>query len=138
MEKFVHRLDPDIVVVKIHSDTNIFRYDENMVFVQQELIPVINAYRDAHARGLPYPDEATHTPEKGDHSFDVDWRQSFHVTLSFADGSPARTYAIQAGLRHYRPAFFHIWYVPFHVSYNIHVFPLTLGHSGQATENLLA
>ena len=56
MEKCVHRLDPDIVVVKIHSDTNIFRYDENMVFVQQELIPVINAYRDAHARGLPYPD----------------------------------------------------------------------------------
>lgn len=112
MEHFVRRLDPDIVVVKIHSETNIFRYDENLVFVQQELMPVINAFRDAHASGLPYPDEGEpKSPGVGGHSFDVDWRRSLSVTLSFADGSPARTYAIQAGLRHFRPTFFHFWYV---------------------------
>ena len=111
MENFVHRIDPSLVVVKIHSETNIFRYDENLVFVQQELMPVLDAYRDAHTRGLPYPDEQTESGDRSGHGFDVNWRQSLSVTLSFADGSPARAYAIQAGLRQYRPTFFHFWYV---------------------------
>ncbi|KAL7563302.1 hypothetical protein ACA910_016662 [Epithemia clementina (nom. ined.)] len=111
MEHFLQRLDPDLVVVKIHSETNIFRYDDNLVFVQQELMPVINAYRDAHARGMPYPDEPPNSllDNTNKPGFDVDWRQSLSVTLSFADGSSARTYAIQAGLRQYRPTFFHFW-----------------------------
>ena len=112
MEIFVRKIDPTITVVKIHSETNIFRYDENLVFVQQELLPVLHSYRDAHARGLPYPDEAQSlSPVRTAESspFDVDWRNSLSVSLSFADGSPARTYAIQAGLRPYRPTFMHFW-----------------------------
>ena len=41
--------------------------------------------------------------------FDPDWKQSFSVTLSFADGAPARTHAIQSALRPYRPTYFHFW-----------------------------
>jgi len=112
MEKFIHTLYPDVTVVRIHSDTNIFRYDENIVFVKRELMPCIDAYRDTHARGLPYPDEsavAASGVNTAAHPFSPDWRQSFHVTLSFADGSHARTHAIQTSLRPYRPTYFHLW-----------------------------
>ena len=109
MEIFIKVLYPDVTVVRIHSDTNIFRYDENISFAKEELLPCINAYRDAHARGLPYPDELqqeTATPNE----FDPDWKQSFSVALSFADGSPARTHAIQTSLRQtYRPTYYHFW-----------------------------
>ena len=44
-----------------------------------------------------------------DHRFDPDWKQTFSVTLSFADGAPARTHAIQSALRPYRPTYFHFW-----------------------------
>ncbi len=50
---------------------------------------------------------------KGDKStpetFDTDWKQSFFTYISFADGSPARTHAIQSCLRPYRPTYFHFW-----------------------------
>ena len=76
-------------------------------------MPCINAYRDAHARNLPYPDEqnASPTAQGGTTvtSFSTDWKQSFSVTLSFADGSHARTHAIQTSLRPYRPRYFHFW-----------------------------
>ncbi len=86
-------------------------------------MPCIDAYRDAHARGQPYPTYETDTNgnmtmvksnvnKSGlgiNSSYDPDWKQSFHVTLSFADGSPARTHAIQSSLRPYRPTYFHFW-----------------------------
>jgi cytidine deaminase len=122
MQVFLQRIDPNLVVVKIHSDTNIFRYDENLVFVERELVPAVEAYRDAHARGLPYPDQSRllqrtagdwslSAPEHHDsqHPFNEDWKKSFSVTMSFADGSPARTHVIQACLRPYRPIYFHFW-----------------------------
>ncbi len=71
-------------------------------------MPCINAYRDAHARSEPYPDESgSSTFERK--SFNPDWRQSVSVTYSFADGSAARSHAIQAALRPYRPTYFHFW-----------------------------
>jgi hypothetical protein len=97
MKQFLQTLYPNLVVVQIHSDANrdIFRYDENIAFVQQELLPKIQDYRDAHAKGLPYPDEdeANHpsmmyNPDNDDRPFSTEWRKSFSVTLSFADGSP--------------------------------------------------
>lgn len=112
MEKYINFLYPDVTVVRIHSEeSNIFRYDENLNFVKRQLIPCIDAYRDAHARGLPYPDEITDSLNIrcSDNEFDPDWKKNFKVTLSFADGSPARTYAIQASLRPYRPTYFHVW-----------------------------
>lgn len=106
MELFIHVLYPDITVVRIHSETNIFRYDENITFATQELMPCIDSYRDAHARSLPYPDEEADGTSR---PFNPDWRQSVAVTYSFADGSAARSHAIQAALRSYRPTYFHFW-----------------------------
>ncbi len=40
---------------RLHSKREIFRYDENITFAQKELLPCIEAYRDAHARGERYP-----------------------------------------------------------------------------------
>ena len=113
MKRFVQTLYPELVVVQVHSNTNIFRYDENITFVQQELMPCIQSYRDAHAKGLPYPDETT-IPAKysvidDDRPFSTEWKKSMNVTLSFADGSPARNHAIQAALRAYKPTYFHCW-----------------------------
>mmetsp|Transcript_11877 Transcript_11877/g.21951 ORF Transcript_11877/g.21951 Transcript_11877/m.21951 type:complete len:1044 (+) Transcript_11877:69-3200(+) len=112
MELFIHVLYPDITVVRIHSETNIFRYDENITFATQELMPCIDSYRDAHARCEPYPDEkldgkVASTSERN--PFNPEWRQSVSVTYSFADGSAARSHAIQASLRPYRPTYFHFW-----------------------------
>jgi hypothetical protein len=99
MKIFLQTLYPELVVVHVHSDTrDIFRYDENIAFVQQELIPRIQEYRDAHAKGLRYPDEVPQQESKGgnylsmddDRSFSTEWRKSFSITLSFADGSPGK------------------------------------------------
>mmetsp|Transcript_1117 Transcript_1117/g.2341 ORF Transcript_1117/g.2341 Transcript_1117/m.2341 type:complete len:1039 (-) Transcript_1117:331-3447(-) len=112
MELFIRLLYPDVTVVRIHSETNIFRYDENITFANQELMPCIDSYRDAHARSEPYPDEKSYdrVASSSEHSpFNPDWRQSVSVTYSFADGSAARSHAIQAALRPYRPTYFHFW-----------------------------
>ena len=111
MEMFIHTLYPDVTVVRLHSEREIFRYDSNIVFANKELLPCVDAYRDAHARGELYPDEISdnascttvHSP------FDPDWNKTFSVTLSFADGAPARTHAIQTCLRPYKPSYFHFW-----------------------------
>jgi cytidine deaminase len=131
MRVFLRRVDPFLTVLHVHSTTNLFRYDENLLFCERELVPAMDAYRDAHARGLPYPTTTTTTTtttpgatttttntttnlsaphhQDAEHPFNLDWQKSFSVTLSFADGSPARTHAIQAGLRPYRPTYFHFW-----------------------------
>ena len=113
MQLFCKKLYPDLIVVQVHSSKlNIFRYDENITFVQKDLMPTIQSYRDAHAKGLPYPDEITTGAETGDIDdlpFDTEWRKSMNVVLSFADGSPARNHAIQAALRPYRPTYYHCW-----------------------------
>jgi cytidine deaminase len=116
MKEFLRRIDPTLTVVQIHSHTtNIFRSDENIVFCERELMPVINAYRNAHVLGTPYPDDPKYVPLTANdetHIFfpdGVDWRTTVQVTLSLADGSPARTQAIQSSLRSYKPTYFHFW-----------------------------
>lgn len=112
MELFINTLYPDVTVVRIKSETNIFRWEENISFATQELMPCIDSYRDAHARGEPYPDEIATVNRKSEmerNEFDPDWKQSVSVTYSFADGSAARSFAIQSVLRPYRPTYFHFW-----------------------------
>ena len=112
METFINTLFPDVTVVRIHSDTNIFRWEENITFATQELRPCIDSYRDAHARSEPYPDEiasAIGESRMERNEFNPDWKQTVSVTYSFADGSAARSLAIQAALRPYRPTYFHFW-----------------------------
>jgi len=121
MKIFLQTIYPELIVVHIHSNTNLFRYDGNIAFVQQELLPRVQEYRDAHAKGLPYPDEiANLSSEKSNMSnknnndynnrpFSTEWRKSFFLTLSFADGSSARNHAIQAALRTFKPTYYHFW-----------------------------
>ncbi|KAG7367130.1 CDD/CDA-like deaminase [Nitzschia inconspicua] len=118
MKLFLQTIYPELVVVHIHSgpDRDILRYDENIEFVQNVLLKRIQDYRDAHAKDLPFPDEldaATNDWHQyytdDDRPFSTEWRKSFSITLSFADGSPARNHAIQAALRTYRPTYYHFW-----------------------------
>ncbi|CAM9341794.1 unnamed protein product [Pylaiella littoralis] len=92
MEVFLKRHYPAVRVVRVHSDTNIFRYDDNIRFVKTELLPLLNA-------------ERSRTAEK----YGADWQDMMHITMSFADGSPARISSINTALRHFRPSFVHIW-----------------------------
>ncbi|CAN0427409.1 unnamed protein product, partial [Ectocarpus sp. 12 AP-2014] len=92
MEAFLKRHFPSVRVVRVHSDTNIFRYDDNIRFVKTELLPLLNAERSQMAE------------KHGE-----DWQDMMHITMSFADGSPARISSINAALRHFKPSFIHIW-----------------------------
>ena len=85
IKEFVNRVYPGIEVIHIHSLLNIFRYDENIEFVKVYLNPHIENLRDKAAR-----------------LYGSDWKQHFHMTLSFADGSSARTSAISAAIRLYK------------------------------------
>ncbi|RYG65075.1 hypothetical protein EON64_12695, partial [archaeon] len=89
---FLQRAHPELQVRLLHSQTNLFRYDENIWFVKRELLPLISGYRDELVQR---------------HS--ADWRSKVHLTLSFADGSSARTSSIHASLKSYRPSFMHFW-----------------------------
>jgi hypothetical protein len=92
MQLFIQLTHPEVHVVLLHSDSNLFRYDENIFFVKMQLLPMINAYRDRLVE------------LKG-----ADWKDFMRVTLSFADGSSARISAINASLKYYRPAYMHFW-----------------------------
>jgi hypothetical protein len=92
MKAFISRMYPDIQVLLIHSHTNVFRYDENTVFVKNCLLPHIERLRNSLASRIG-----------------AKWRDKLHVTLSLADGASARVSAINASLRYYRPAFMHFW-----------------------------
>jgi hypothetical protein len=74
-----------IEVQLLHSTTNLFRYDENILFVRQELLPKIEEIREDFLNGE-----------------DPKWREKLKLTISFADGSTARISAINASLKHYR------------------------------------
>jgi hypothetical protein len=89
---FIERVFPAVEVIQVDSATNLFRYDENIVFVKRELLPLIDSIRNNLSEKVG---------EK--------WREMLHVTLSFADGSSARISAINASLRHYRPSYMHFW-----------------------------
>ena len=74
---------PNIEVQLLHSNTNLFRYDENIIFVKRELIPAINIFRDSLLK-----------------QHGGKWKEFLKLTLSFADGTSARINAINAALRH--------------------------------------
>jgi len=92
MEMFVKQNYNNIEVIKIHSETNLFRSDENIRFARKELVPAIDTIRDDLVSTLG-----------------EQWRDNFHITLSFADGAFARQIAIHSCLRMYRPRVLHCW-----------------------------
>ena len=91
---FVGMAFPDICTDLLHSTTNLFRYDENIIFVKQELLPLIDSYRDELFR------------VKG-----ADWTDFMTLCLSFADGSSARINAMSASLKYYKPTYIHFWQI---------------------------
>ena len=102
MNAFINAIAPDVQVIHLHSTTNLFRYDENIIFVKRELVPLIDSIRDGLAE-----------------KFGSKWREMMRVTLSFADGSSARISAINQSLRYYRPDYMHFWQLKTFWSENI-------------------
>jgi hypothetical protein len=48
IKQFLQQEYPDISEVKLlHSASNLFRYDENIVFVKQQLLPLVDGFRCA-------------------------------------------------------------------------------------------
>lgn len=89
-KRFLERIIPNASVTVLHSETNVFRYDENISFVKNELEPAVEKLR-SEIVGLD------------------DWAQRFRVSLSFAEGAPARVSTIHRALRPYRPTSLHVW-----------------------------
>ena len=92
LKLFIEAFNPTYQVECVHSTLNLFRYDENIVFVKKRLIPKLDEHRKKLAE--------RHGSK---------WREMLHVTMSFADGSSARISAINAALRIYRPSYLHFW-----------------------------
>lgn len=92
MTLFLEKHYPDVIVCHVHSNSNLFRFDENIDFVRQDFMSHIHSIRNQLA--------VRHGAE---------WKKYMHVSLSFADGSSARISAIQTALKYYRPDYFHFW-----------------------------
>ncbi|OQR94652.1 hypothetical protein ACHHYP_01016 [Achlya hypogyna] len=92
MTQFVRAYYPKIHITRVHSGSNIFRYDDNVQFMTRELRPLLEAHRD------------TLVQKVGD-----SWKSHFHLTISYADGPPARLSALNAALRVYTPSYLHLW-----------------------------
>lgn len=84
-----HSVKIDIEVV--HSGSGIFVYDENVRFVNQEVLPKVDEAREK-CLGI----------------YREGWSRFFHVTTTLAEGAPARVSAITQGLHHFRPDYIHI------------------------------
>jgi hypothetical protein len=149
---FLRQLYPELFVVRVHSATNIYRYDENITFVKTELLPLVEQFRDLSAEKWGQSlrcvsmgtfvrvfllDGVRRTCLRDPHHTGsrplallmmeafrygtivvflirvvvagTEWRNRYRITISFADGSPARISAINASLRPYRPSFVHMW-----------------------------
>ena len=72
MEAWLSRVYPALEVIRVHSLSNLFRYDENIAFVNHELLPKIEAMRDELA--LQYA---------------ARWRELLRITISFAVRAPS-------------------------------------------------
>ena len=92
MQRFLKLVHPDIEVVHIPSAFGIFRYDDNVRFVKEQVLPVIEARRT---------DVVTSHKEE--------WPSHLKVTVCLADGAPARISALNAACRSYRPDYLHVW-----------------------------
>nr|CCA18497.1 conserved hypothetical protein [Albugo laibachii Nc14] len=91
---FIRHVHPEMQIIQVHSGSNIFRYDDNVLFMTRELRPQIEAHR-----------------EKLVEKCGEDWKAYFHITIAYTDGPPARLSALNASLRIYQPSYLHIWQV---------------------------
>ena len=92
MEIFLRTHYQNVDVVLLHSESNIFRYDENISFVRHELLPTVAKIRNSVVD--PYSSS---------------WASRFKVAVTSGDGAPARVAALQRSLRVYKPTGVHVW-----------------------------
>eukprot|EP00930_Biecheleria_cincta_P037673 TRINITY_DN25884_c0_g1_i1.p1 TRINITY_DN25884_c0_g1~~TRINITY_DN25884_c0_g1_i1.p1 ORF type:complete len:436 (+),score=38.84 TRINITY_DN25884_c0_g1_i1:113-1309(+) len=78
-------------VAPLHGDGDAFRYDANLRFCHEMLLPVLDAERGEIAS------------RSGD-----DWPQKFSVTLALCDGTHSRLQVLSQCLREYRPEMAHL------------------------------
>ena len=83
---------PSIQVHLIHSSTDIFHYDDNVAFVNTQLLPRLQSHRRDLAA-----------------VFYERWAAHLHTVLTITDGPPARVNAISASLRSFTPDCLHMW-----------------------------
>lgn len=92
MARFVQSLWPRVRVERVHSGPGIFRYHDNVTFINTQVQPILAQ----HHREMCRLDNE-------------DWYKRVHVCMSLCDGTPARVTALAVALRRYRPDFFHVW-----------------------------
>ena len=106
LETYINHYYPDVTVVRFPAGPEIFKYDENVKFVNRFLKPKLDSQRARMAE-----------------VFGEEWSSNFNVTISLSEGTAARLTAITAGLREYRPNYLHVWQ------------PKSLWHEGYASRS---
>ena len=92
MESFIRMVHPNVEVVQLPSSVGIFRFDDNVAFTRDVLLPKLDAERQVLVQ---------HYREA--------WHERMQVTQSLTDGAPARVAAISTALRRYKPDFLHMY-----------------------------
>lgn len=90
--KFCQQFYPEVRVELVNSGVEIFHYDANVTFINQELRPKL----EQHRRRLAdlYEDK---------------WATKMHVVVTLTAGSPARMSALHASMRAFKPDSLHMW-----------------------------
>ena len=92
MKLFINLTHPTVEVKLVDSGAGVFRYDENVRFLQTNLRPALERERDAVARRW------------GD-----EWPRRFKLTMALCGGAPARLQALTAAFRDMQPYLLHVW-----------------------------
>lgn len=89
--RFLRMCYPDVIVHHVASGRDVLKYDSNVHFLKDTLIPLIDVLR----RSLVafYGDA---------------WHKHFSLAISMAAGAPARLAALNAALRQYHPQYLHM------------------------------
>lgn len=111
IDSFVRRVAPEVTVQRIHSGPGVFRYHDNVTFVNKKL-QVRPA--DATAPTATHPPPAAQPVVERHHremcsTGDEEWHKRIHIKMTLADGATARVTALTHAMRRYRPDFFHVW-----------------------------
>ena len=90
-EAFIRVLYPQVETVVVHSGPGLFSFAQNIRFMNTVLKPLINRRRMQLAS-----------------SFGEDWVDKFGLTVTLLNGPSARTQALNASLREYRPDYLYL------------------------------
>lgn len=89
---YIELLGKNIKTRRLNDDKNLFKYYDNIILINNKLIPIINNIRENIRK-----------------KFHKDWKDHFKVIISFVDGSTARISSINTSLKQYTPSYIHFW-----------------------------